>query len=399
MALLLPLHPLLGGKAASSMAPLLCKSLLHTRPRWSKGRTLAHFSSGQPSATIVSNGYPYGGALKVEGRNYLRLDSCLVIPPPDGRKPKAVVKFLGGAFIGAIPEVTYSYLMEWLAKEGYLVVSVPYSVTFDHEKAAKEVYDRFHSCMDSLFTYGIPDAGITALDLSALPLYSVGHSNGALLQMLIGSYFDEKLPKANVIISFNNRPASEAVPYFEQFGPVVSQVMPIIEQSPVYSIARNSSGDVWKALLDTAALLIQDYDREVVVSLNKFLDQLPSVMNQVTQGTSEFKPTPLENREIFRKSYRVPRTLLVKFSVDGIDETDILADILKPRVEAIRGTIEKVTLAGNHLTPCLQDLKWEVGYRYTPADAVTQALKSLSLNETRLLARKVTDWLDDLNYE
>lgn len=27
-----------------------------------------------------------------------------------------------------------------------------------------------------------------------------------------------------------------------QFGPVVSQVMPIIEQSPVYSIARNSSG-------------------------------------------------------------------------------------------------------------------------------------------------------------
>lgn len=65
--------------------------------------------------------------------------------------------------------------MEWLAKEGFLVVSVPYNVTFDHEKAANEVYERFHSCMDSMLTYGIPDAGITAFDISALPLYSVGH--------------------------------------------------------------------------------------------------------------------------------------------------------------------------------------------------------------------------------
>lgn len=109
----------------------------------------------------------------------------------------------------------------------------------------------------------------------------------------------------------------------------------------------------------------------------------PLILFQVTQGTSEFKPTPLENREFFRKSYSVPHTLLViviirsrfhvrkadcvwtatllysyfyqvKFSIDGIDETDILADILKPRVEAIRGTIEKMTLSGNHLTPCLQ---------------------------------------------
>ncbi|GKA25143.1 alpha/beta hydrolase fold protein [Tanacetum coccineum] len=38
---------------------------------------------------------------------YRRLDSCLVIPPPKGKKPKAIIKFLGGASIGAIPEVTY----------------------------------------------------------------------------------------------------------------------------------------------------------------------------------------------------------------------------------------------------------------------------------------------------
>ncbi|KAH7671195.1 alpha/beta-Hydrolases protein [Dioscorea alata] len=57
---------------------------------------------------------------------------------------------------------------------------------------------------------------ISASELVNLPLYSVGHSNGALLQLLVGCYLAEKIPKANVVVSFNNRPASEAVPYFEQ---------------------------------------------------------------------------------------------------------------------------------------------------------------------------------------
>ena len=41
------------------------------------------------------------------------------------------------------------------------------------------------------------------------------------------------------------------------------------------------SGDAWKALLDTAGTLIQEYDQEAMASLTKFADQLPSVMNQV----------------------------------------------------------------------------------------------------------------------
>lgn len=286
--------------------------------------------------------------------------------------------------------------MELLAKEGFLIVSVPYKVTFDHTGAAREVYESFHSCMDRLFASGLPHANLTPSDLDGLPLYSVGHSNGALLQLLVGCYFSEKIPKANAIVSFNNRPATEAVPYFEQLGPLASQLMPIMEASPVYSMARNASGDAWKALLDTAGTWVRDYDKEAMVSLTKFVDQLPSVMGQVTQGTSEFKPTPSENRDFFKKSYNVPHTLLVKFSIDAIDETDLLEDILKPRVESIGGTLEKVTLSGNHLTPCLQDLKWQVGYQYTPVDALAQGLKSLSLNDTRVLARTIADWLKGL---
>lgn len=351
----------------------------------------------------VSNGYVGTGRnnyMKSSNNNnssriYERLESCLVIPPPTGKKPRAIVKFLGGAFIGAVPEVTYSYLLELLANEGYLIISVPYNVTFDHAQAAREIYERFIACLDRISTSGLPSANLTATEFVHLPLYSVGHSNGALLQLLTGSYFSEKIPKANAIISFNNRPATEAVPYFEQLGPLVSQMVPVVESSPIYSMARNVSGDAWRTLLDMAAM-IPDYDQEAVVSLTKFVDQLPSVLNQVRRGISEFKPTPSENRDCFKNSYNVEHTLLVKFNFDTIDETDLLEETLKPRVESVGGTLEKVLLTGNHVTPCIQEPRWQVGYLYTPADAIAQGLKTLSMNDTRVLSRTITTWFTQL---
>ncbi|KAL5698218.1 hypothetical protein ACHQM5_029285 [Ranunculus cassubicifolius] len=344
---------------------------------------------------MVSNGYV--GSEAYSNKIYKRLDSCLVIPPPQGKKPCAIIQFLGGAFVGAVPEVTYSHLIELLAKEGYLIISVPYNVTFDHAEAVKAVYERFHVCLDTILTSGLPDVQISSDELAQLPLYSVGHSNGALLQLLMGSYFCDKIPKANVIISFNNRPASEAVPYFEQFGPLVNQMVPVIEASPMYPMAVNASGDAWKTILDTAGSMIKQYDQEALVSLNNFIDQLPSVMNQVTQGVSEFKPTPAENRDCFKNSYNILKTLLVKFDSDAIDETDMVEEILKPRVQSIGGTLEKVSLSGTHITPCIQDLKWQVGYVYTPVDAIAQGLKTLSLNDTRVLARTIVDWFKSID--
>ncbi|CAM8898099.1 unnamed protein product [Rhodiola kirilowii] len=309
-----------------------------------------------------------------------------------GRKVRGVVQFLGGAFIGAVPEVTYSYMFELLAKEGFLIVSVPYNVTFDHLQAAKEVYDKFNACLDALLVSGVSDYGLVPEEIAQLPIFSVGHSNGALLQVLVGSLFSEKLPKANAIIAYNNRPAAEAVPYFEQVGPLVSQMMPLVEASPLYSMARSASDDAWKVILETTGQLISSVDDEILVSLTKFTDQLPSVLNQVTEGVSEFRPTPSENCECFNRSYRVPHTLLVKFDVDAIDETDLLERTLKPRVESIGGTLEKVTLSGNHITPCVQEPKWQVGVVYTPADAIAQGLKTLSLNDIRALSRTISDW-------
>lgn len=52
--------------------------------------------------------------------------------------------------------------------------------------------------------------------------------------------------------------------------------------------------------------------------------------------------------------YRSRVILQLKFSVDPIDETDSLEGTLKPRVESFGGTLEKVQLSGNHITPCAQ---------------------------------------------
>uniref|UniRef100_A0A803NGX8 Uncharacterized protein n=1 Tax=Cannabis sativa TaxID=3483 RepID=A0A803NGX8_CANSA len=344
-------------------------------------------------AMVRANNKNTNNTIKISNNlNFTQIDSCLVIPPPIGVKPRAIIKFLGGAFLGAVPELTYSYVIELLAKEGYVIISVPYNVTFDHADAAKQVYERFNTCLDSILATGLPNSNLTPAQISDLPLFSVGHSNGALLQVLTGSYFDQKIPKANAIISYNNKSATEAVPYFEQLGPLVRQMMPVVESSPVYSMARNASGDAWKVLLDAAGTIISDNDQQTLNSVTKFVDQLPSVFGEVTQGISEFKPSPSENRSRCKNSYNVKHTLLVKFNFDTIDETDLLEETLKPRVESIGGTLEKVELNGNHITPCIQEPKWEVGNLYTPADALAQGLKTLSLNDSRVLVRTISDW-------
>lgn len=61
--------------------------------------------SARPSWRIVYNAYV--GREAYSDKVYRRSDSCLVIPPPNGMKPRAIIKFLGGAFVGAVPEVTY----------------------------------------------------------------------------------------------------------------------------------------------------------------------------------------------------------------------------------------------------------------------------------------------------
>jgi len=52
---------------------------------------------------------------------------------------------------------------------------VPYNVTFDHSQAAKQVYERFQTCLSTILTSGLPQANLSPAQLEDLPLFSVGH--------------------------------------------------------------------------------------------------------------------------------------------------------------------------------------------------------------------------------
>ncbi|KAI5436324.1 hypothetical protein KIW84_022702 [Lathyrus oleraceus] len=65
---------------------------------------------------------------------------------------------------------------------------------------------------------------------------SVGGSKSLVVPLI-------SLKVENAVIAYNNRPAAEAIPYFEQLGPAVSQMMPIVETNPILSLARSAQGD------------------------------------------------------------------------------------------------------------------------------------------------------------
>ena len=62
---------------------------------------------------------------------------------PQQQQPRALIHFLGGALLGAAPQLTYRYLLERLSSRGYLIVATPYQLSFDHLTTCDEIIDRF----------------------------------------------------------------------------------------------------------------------------------------------------------------------------------------------------------------------------------------------------------------
>lgn len=127
-------------------------------------------------------------------------------------RPKAIVHFLGGAFVAAAPHLTYRWLLESLYQENYAVIATPFINTFDHSAIALEVLTTF-------------DQGLIVLrkqrpELTDLPIFGLGHSMGCKVHLLIGS--TQTVQRAgNIFISFNNFPARKSIPLLEQFTQLV----------------------------------------------------------------------------------------------------------------------------------------------------------------------------------
>lgn len=128
----------------------------------------------------------------------------ILIPP----QPRAIIHFLGGAFVSAAPSVTYRWLLENLAAQGYLIVATPFINTFDHEVIAEEVLITFSQALRYLDRrLGINDP--------YLPIYGLGHSMGCKVHLLINSLWEVDRA-GNMYLSFNNYPAKRSIPFLEQ---------------------------------------------------------------------------------------------------------------------------------------------------------------------------------------
>jgi hypothetical protein len=180
-----------------------------------------------------------------------------VIVPPN---PIGIVHFLGGAFVATAPHLTYRWLLEQLAAKGYVVIATPFLNTLDHWAIAKTVLLDFERTLLRLQESG-------ELRKLYLPIYGMGHSMGCKLHLLIGSLLGVERA-GNILISFNNYAAKDAIPLIEQFN------------SPM---------------------------------------------------AIEFTPTPLETNQILQNIYHIRRNLLIKFSNDTLDQSATLTKILQDR--------------------------------------------------------------------
>ncbi|MEO0688371.1 MAG: DUF1350 family protein, partial [Cyanobacteria bacterium J06649_11] len=143
--------------------------------------------------------------------NWKQIAGSWVIVP---QRPIGIVHFLGGAFVATAPHVTYRLLLEFLAEKGFAVVATPFINTLDHTVIAEQVLLNFERVLVRLEDREPAFKGY-------LPIYGLGHSMGCKLHLLIGC--SHRVKRAgNILISFNNYAAKDAIPLVEQFNSTIN---------------------------------------------------------------------------------------------------------------------------------------------------------------------------------
>lgn len=270
------------------------------------------------------------------GGDWREIEGSWVLYPPGGTSPRCVVHFIGGAFVGAAPQLAYRPLLEALASRGALIVATPFATGFDHLRTADEIYFKLSRCLKALG----PSAQM-------LPSFGVGHSLGSLMHLLICSRY--VVPRAgNVLMSFNNRPATDSIPFLSPFiAPSARALGPLLSQLATSPL--RSGVEQWVEVL-------KGLSPGVVKQVIPVLEQLTPIYLDVSQGTQEFSPPPEESRSLIRGGYAVGRNLLLRFSGDSIDETPSLASVLQSSAAASSLELTLKILPGDHVRPLQQDL-------------------------------------------
>ncbi|XP_022152399.1 uncharacterized protein LOC111020134 [Momordica charantia] len=270
-------------------------------------------------------------------KDWTEVEGAWVLKPKNS-EPKSVVHFVGGIFVGAAPQLAYRLFLERLSEKGIFIIATPYASGFDYFSIADEVQFKFDRCHRG-FLESVRD----------LPIFGIGHSLGSVIHLLIGSRYAVER-SGNVLMAFNNKEASSAIPLFspvlvpmaQSMGPLLSQ----IASSPTFRLGA-----------EMTMKQLENLSPPIMKQVLPLVEQLPPLYMDLVRGREDFIPKPEETRRLIKSYYGISRNLLVKFKDDTIDETPILAQLLSSE-SAISSMLDMSTrsLPGDHGLPLQQAL-------------------------------------------
>lgn len=257
---------------------------------------------------------------------------------PRNSRPWSVVHFIGGIFVGAAPQLAYRLFLERLCEKGILIIATPYASGFDHSSIADEVQFKFDRCLRSLRE-----------TIDKLPTFGIGHSLGSVVHLLIGSRYAVQR-NGNILMAFNNKDPSQAIPLFSPiFLPMTQSMGPLLSQI--------ASAETIRLGAETTLKQLENLSPPIMKQVLPLFEQLPPLYMDLAKGRENFSPKPEETRRLIKTYYGINRNLLIKFKDDIIDETSVLAQVLTVD-SAISSMLDMSirTVPGDHGTPLQQAL-------------------------------------------
>lgn len=187
--------------------------------------------------------------------------------------------------------------------------------------------------------------------------------------------------------------AEEALHQFEDTVDRLQRTARLPQFLPIYGIGHSMG---CKLHLLIGSLFEVKRAGNILISFNNApIDKAIPFADLITPAVPiEFSPNPTQTNRLVERHYQVPRNLLVKFSNDTLDQTLRLSGLLEQRFP---GMISIQRLAGNHLTPLGQDVRWQPGDTFTPLDAVGQWFRQELYKDVNHLEKAILRWLDPLS--
>ncbi|GAB0495267.1 hypothetical protein MMPV_006566 [Pyropia vietnamensis] len=293
------------------------------------------------------------------GDDWLRLPGAEVLLPPGGARPRAVLHFIGGAFVGAAPSSAYGNLLSRLSQRGLAIVATPVVPSLAHGALAAATDAAFADAWATL----TPRWG------GWIPVFGVGHSLGAKLTAMSTASPSSRVRRVgNVLMSFNNPSLRESVPVSDQLSSglrAASAAASAAATSPAVAagVAALSEGLTEWARRSRAAGGVPPAGVDAVERLGPLLGQwarsagfgTPAPTAPATGATDgggidgEFDPPPRETDAAIAARYSVARTLVVKFQNDSLDSSPSIVAALTAKYG--RNGVVFRELPGSHVTP------------------------------------------------